>query len=336
VIRIIFSYSFCANASRQVLYTSQKFLIAQIGEIMITRTISFFLAAFLTASFANAQMIAENTTVRLGDHTYAIPDQSMTGVPNVGIVIGERASLVIDSGMGKLNGEIIMLELTKLSDNTEIYLATTHYHPEHTTGLSAFPASAKYINSNIQQGEYEENVDRVIGIFSGRSELNKSLLSDVEHRTVDITFDREYSLDLGGVTVDFVVVGPTHTKGDTAFFVNQDQVLFAGDVVMTSSFVSANQGSSLTAWYAALDLLDTMQPQVIVPAHGDIGDGSHIATLRGILQTIQARALELKADGMSAEDTAERVRAEMVEKYPDWSRARGVGALASTAWGMGN
>ena len=48
-------------------------------------------------------------------------------------------------------------------------------------------------------------------------------------------------LDLGGVRVRFLVVGPTHTRGDTGFFVEGDGVLFSGDVVMNNSFLAANQ-----------------------------------------------------------------------------------------------
>jgi len=58
------------------------------------------------------------------------------------------------------------------------------------------------------------------------------LLADAARRPAAITFDREYVLSLGGVEVRMAVVGPTHTLGDTGFFVTGDNVLFSGDVVM--------------------------------------------------------------------------------------------------------
>src|SRR4029079_19012836 len=95
-------------------------------------------------------VVREGVTVKLGDHTYAIPDGNVGGVPNVGIVVGTRATLVIDPGMGRRSGEAVLLEMSKVSRNSEIYIASTHFHPEHTTGYVAFPASAKYINSRVQ------------------------------------------------------------------------------------------------------------------------------------------------------------------------------------------
>src|SRR5215467_15481359 len=204
-------------------------------------------------------LVRENATVKLGDHTYAIPDNNVGLVPNVGIIVGSRATLVIDPGLGRRNGETVLRETAKVSRNSELYIASTHFHAEHTTGYVAFPASAKYINSNIQEAEFAEGGLPQIRTFSARSPMTAELLKDATGRKADITFDREYLLDLGGVRVRFLVVGPTHTKGDTGLFVEGDSVLFAGDVVMNTSFVAANAAtSSMNAWLAACDAFDAM------------------------------------------------------------------------------
>lgn len=87
-------------------------------------------------------LIRENVTVRLGPHTYAIPDGNVGLVPNVGIIVGSRATLVIDPGLGRRNGETVLREVAKVSKNADVYIASTHYHAEHTTGYIAFPPSA--------------------------------------------------------------------------------------------------------------------------------------------------------------------------------------------------
>jgi glyoxylase-like metal-dependent hydrolase (beta-lactamase superfamily II) len=132
--------------------------------------------------------------------------------------------------------------------------------------------------------------------------------------------------------VRLVVVGPTHTRGDTGFFVEGDGVLFAGDVVMNNSFVSANQNSSMKAWLAAFDLFSSMKPTTIVPAHGEIGPGSILPTLQAAVVAIQARARELKAQGRTADEAATTVQMEMVARHPTWARPNGVAALARSAY----
>ena len=95
----------------------------------------------------------------------------------------------------------------------------------------------------MQEAEFAELGPQFIKNFAGQSPVRGELLKDATGRKADITFDRSYTLDLGGVRVQFVVVGPTHTRGDTMFFVEGDNVLFAGDVIMNQSFVAANAAS---------------------------------------------------------------------------------------------
>ena len=277
-------------------------------------------------------LVREGVTVMLGPHSYAIPDGNVPLVPNIGIVVGSRATLVVDTGLGRRNGETVLREVAKVSRNTELYLVTTHFHVEHTVGYVAFPPSAKYVNSTIQEAEFAEAGTRQIETFASRSPLSAELLKDAAGRKADVTFDREYALDLGGVRVRLLVVGPTHTKGDTLVFVEGDNVLFAGDVVMNRSFVAANQNSSTKAWLAAFERIAAMRPATIVPAHGDIGSGAILGPLQAAVQGIQARARELKAQGRSADETASIVQMEVQAQQPTWARPNGIAALARSAY----
>jgi hypothetical protein len=102
-------------------------------------------------------LVQEGAAVKLAEQTYVIPDRRVSLVPNVGIVVGDRATLVIDPGLGRRNGEAILREVAKLRPKTELFIASTHFHSEHTSGYIAFPPTAKYINSTVQEAEFAEN-----------------------------------------------------------------------------------------------------------------------------------------------------------------------------------
>ena len=66
---------------------------------------------FLLPGYCIAQsppLVKEGTTVKLSEHVYAIPDERVPMVPNVGIVVGERATLIVDPGMGARSGEAVI------------------------------------------------------------------------------------------------------------------------------------------------------------------------------------------------------------------------------------
>ena len=159
------------------------------------------LVVSLVASVASAQrgpaadpLVRENATVKLGAHSYAIPDNNVGLVPNVGIVVGSRATLVIDPGLGRRNGEIVLREVAKVSRNTELYIASTHFHAEHTTGIPAFPATAKYVNSTVQEAEFAQAGEAQIKQFSD-SPMAAELLKGTRTES-RCQFRRDYVFDL--------------------------------------------------------------------------------------------------------------------------------------------
>lgn len=306
---------------------------------MRTPALAVLLACAAWTAAASAQrgtflppFVREDALVKLGAHTWVIPDGATPRVPNVGIVVGSRATLVIDPGLGRRNGDVVRREAARISRNAEVYVASTHYHVEHTTGLAAFPPPARYVNSRVQQAEFVEGAAAQAKAFAARSALDADLVSDVAPRSADVLFDRDHLLDLGGVRVRLLLVGPTHTRGDTVFFVEGDGVLFAGDVVMNNSFVAAMEVSSMKAWLAAFDVLEAWRPRTIVPAHGEVGTGALIDVNREFMLAIQARARELKAQGRTRDEVATAVQQEMQAKHPAFARINGVGAAARAAF----
>jgi glyoxylase-like metal-dependent hydrolase (beta-lactamase superfamily II) len=304
-----------------------------------TRIPTLCAGTLLLISIASAQpapvpdpLVKEDVTVKLAAHTYVIPDGNIPLVPNVGIIVGARATLVIDPGLGRRNGETVLREVAKVSRNSELYIASTHFHAEHTTGYLAFPATARYVNSVVQETEFAESGAQQIQTFSGRSAATADLLAGATRRTADITFDRDHALDLGGVRVRLKVVGPTHTRGDTVLFVEEDEVLFSGDVVMNQSFLAAGPVSSMRAWLAAFDAVQAMRPGVVVPSHGAAGDASIIAANRVLMQAVQRRAREMKMQGRSADETAAAVQTELLAQHPGWPRGNALPAAARAAY----
>src|SRR6185436_1040790 len=102
------------------------------------------------ASTAPPSLVRAGVTEKLADHVWAIPDGSASLVPNVGIVVGTKAVLVVDTGMGTRNAQTVLKEVAKvgLGKNGKpkpIYIVTTHVHPEHDMGAHAFPKGSKLI-----------------------------------------------------------------------------------------------------------------------------------------------------------------------------------------------
>src|SRR3954465_12484880 len=81
------------------------------------------------------QPVLGEETVKISDHVWAI-----MGWPNIAIVTGSRAPLVVDTGLGPRNGATIARVVAKLAPgDKKLFLTTTHFHPEHAAGEAGFP-----------------------------------------------------------------------------------------------------------------------------------------------------------------------------------------------------
>jgi glyoxylase-like metal-dependent hydrolase (beta-lactamase superfamily II) len=282
------------------------FLLVLAGTILIPAT---------SRAQLKQPLLSDDNLKRVSDHVYVLE-----GFPNVAYVIGSRATLVVDTGLGQRNGETVMRSEQKLAKGPILYLTTTHYHSEHTTGEQAFPANTIIIRNTVQQDEMNKSVGAHMDAFRKMSAQNLDLLQNVKFRPPDVLFDREAKLDLGGVTARLFYVGPAHTKGDELIFVEEDSVLIPGDIVQKDIFpIMPNADASLKGWLANLDNVEALHPRFIVPDHGAaIVDASQIATQRAYFMALQARALELKKQGVSADDAGKTITAELKAKNPDW------------------
>jgi glyoxylase-like metal-dependent hydrolase (beta-lactamase superfamily II) len=290
--------------------------------------------AFVSAQQPSADpLIQASAIAKVSDHVHVISDRNVGLVPNVGIIVGTRATLVVDTGLGPRNGETVLRATNRVSNNAELYVVSTHFHPEHALGESAFPATAKIIRARAQQQDIDEFGLSLAKTFSARSPVVADLLKDAQFRKADILFEREHAIDLGGVRVRMLSLGPTHTRGDTIVWVEGDRVLFAGDVVMNRTFVAfASPYSSVKAWLADFDQLDPLRPLTVVPSHGPIGGAALIGEQRAVMLAIQARAEELKRQGKSADEAAQTVQAEIQARNPQWAVPSRIGIIARTAF----
>jgi glyoxylase-like metal-dependent hydrolase (beta-lactamase superfamily II) len=273
-------------------------------------------------------VLNETDTRQLSPHVWAI-----YGNPNIGIVVGSKGTLVVDTGLGKRNGAVVAGVAAKLRKGGALYLATTHFHPEHVTGQSGFPADTVVIRPNVQQKELEESGIGMIDFFRSRSDVNKELLVDAGIDKPDILFDNDLTLDLGDVTVRLLWFGPAHTNGDTVVFVEPDKVLISGDVVQNKfTILPIGTRSTIKGWLAVLDRVAELKPALILPDHSPPGDSAMIPEQRAYMIDLLAQTQSAKSQGKSVEDAVGMVGAEFGTKYAGWLRPGNLPRAVSQAY----
>jgi len=290
--------------------------------------ISIGIALALNAPIGAQSSDSEGPIVRpdlinkITESVYIIPDNFVRLVPNIGIVVGANVILVVDTGLGIENGSRVYEVIKELSEDQKIYITITHYHPEHSLGVEGFGENVVFIASEKQNQEMK-NGDRIKNQFSRQSDITRDLINNAPYPIPDILYEDNYELDLGGLTVQLMSVGPLHTEGDSIIFIEEELVLFSGDVIMGGIIPSIDQEhSSFDSWKTAIDRIAMLSPQFIIGSHGDIGDQTLIDIWDSLISEISVTLSEYRSLGFSKSKAVRELTLLLNQKFPEWRNDR--------------
>ena len=248
-----------------------------------------------------------------------IPDQYINLVPNVGIVIGTDAVLVIESGMGKENGQHVLHKAMEVAGSKPLLFTTTHFHPEHAFGTQAFKGHATILTNTTQAVEMQEKGVAYLNMFRHLGPDAAKALEGVELVMPDETYQGEKTLDLGGKQVVLRELTGGHTRGDQIIFLPHEQVLFTGDLVENHSFpIFSDQDASLNRWIEELAFLMQLSPATVVPGHGELGNVELMQEVQDLLIFVREEVNRRIKGGQTLDLIDQEVARSIKERYHEW------------------
>lgn len=267
-----------------------------------------------------------NDPVEVSQDIYVIPDGGVPLVPNVGIVAGARAALVVDTGMGPASGNTVRRHAEALAGGRRLYLTITHFHPEHGFGAQSFTRDATIVYNIDQLQELQQKGQSYLEMFRTFGETVAQQLEAVELLEPHVVYERSAEMLLGGLHAQLRAVGRAHTGADEIVFVPERRVLFTGDLVESASFAifpwfpPDDADVDGERWIAVLEELERLEPEVVVPGHGPVGDAGLISTAREYLQLLRCETRRLARSGATEDEAAAELDRAMRRLHPDWAQ----------------
>lgn len=110
-------------------------------------------------------------------------------------------------------------------------------------------------------------------------------LTGVVPKTPDVLFENDTVLDLDGTEVQLLHLGAIHSSSDSVVWIPSEKVLFAGDIFADCSMPMSIEGAR--KWIRVLDhILDDLQPDIIVPGHGEVYDRARAESQREYFRSL--------------------------------------------------
>ncbi|HEX7064539.1 MAG TPA: MBL fold metallo-hydrolase [Bacillales bacterium] len=162
--------------------------------------------------------------------------------PNVGIIMTNTETVLIDCGNSPQSAEKIKSLLSEIDAPPVKYIIYTHHHWDHTFGAVAFDStfishqkcydylkesskvkwSKEYLEEEIKQQPLLET--------SNRNKIEQ--VDDWDHFRIvlpEITFDHKMEIHLDGVTLELNYIGGDHANDSIVIKVVESNLVFVGD-----------------------------------------------------------------------------------------------------------
>jgi len=140
-----------------------------------------------------------------------------------------------------------------------------------------------------------------------------------------IVFESGFPLSAGDREVVLFDLGRCTTAGDAVVWMPQEKVLVTG-LLVSAGRVEASPASDLTAWAAALERLQNLEPSIVIPGRGPVGGAELLAGQLDRLTTLAANVEE----GLIAGRSVDEISSDLSDTwFLDWRRDEPAAAEAA-------
>lgn len=231
---------------------------------------------------------------------------------NGGFVVTSDGVVVFDALGTPALGQRFADLIAKTTTQPVKRVIVSHYHADHFYGLQAFKRTGVDVWAHQLVRDYLATDAPAARL----AERRQSLFPWVNDLTRIVAPDRFVGEDtvfkLGGLTFHVMHAGPAHTPEDLMMMVEEDGVLFVGDLMFTGRipFVA---DADVSSWIKAIDRVLEFKPRIVVGGHGPESTNAvaDLALTRDYLVYLRDQISAAYDDGLDFDAAYRRI---------DWSR----------------
>jgi cyclase len=281
-------------------------------------TVQLFLAAFvLSAAAASTFGQSQRKVTQLADGVYEIQHEPNG---NTTVIIGERQVFVVDTCFLPSAAREDIAQIHQWTDKPVSFVLNTHFHNDHNLGnrayMDEFPALTIIAHVETKKemdrfgpssaGRQEKTIDTLREMLEtgktrdgqilsddDKAEVKKALsrqipryeeIKEVKFQSATLTFEHDFSIDIGNREVQVKFLGRGNTPGDALVYLPKEKIVVAGDLVVYP--IPYIYDGYPVEWIQTLENLAHLDADTIVPGHGPVmHDKAYIYLLRDLMKS---------------------------------------------------
>jgi cyclase len=265
----------------------------------------------------------ERSVTKLSEGVYEI-EHRRGGGGNTTVIIGDRQVFVVDTCFLPSAAREDITQIRQWTDKPVSFVLNTHFHNDHNFGnriyMDAFPAVTiiaevetkkemdRFGPGSLRREEKDSyGIQQILQkmLETGKAQDGSALSEDdkkevkammdrrpkmieelrkVTFQSATLTFDHDFSVDIGNREVQVKFLGRGNTPGDAVVYLPKEKIVVAGDLV-AHPLPNVIDGYP-SEWSQTLQKLAQLDAETIVPGHGPIlHDKTYIYLLRDLMKS---------------------------------------------------
>jgi len=238
------------------------------------------------------------------------------GYSNSGLV-NRAGGLVVDTFWDLRHTRELIGEYARVWREPARRVVNTHANGDHCWGNQLFP-EAEIIGHRLCAAAFGRESPAMLQALRDATSSGDPALASLATKLADWDFtgvelrppsrlvDERLLLDLDGIAVEVIYVGPAHTSGDVIVHLPEQRIVFTGDVLFRGCTPIGWDGT-YERWLGALDAIVALAPEQIVPGHGPLCGVEGPKEMKSYLEYVRAESRRFHGQGLSVLEAAKRI-----------------------------
>ena len=191
---------------------------------------------------------------------------------NLGFVVGRDAVAVIDTGYTPEMAEEMVAAIQRITHLPIRYAINTNSQPHRFMGNDVFRKHGARVIAGTEAAArmVKDGGDFIQGIAMALELKDKPTLPAPPDQLIAEKSIERIHLG-GGVTLEVMHFGRTHTGGSLVARAMPDRTVFTGDVLYAGRLPAILPDSNVIGWIAGFERLRAIDAAIFVPGHGQPG-----------------------------------------------------------------
>jgi cyclase len=288
---------------------------------------------------------------------FARATSAISSAANVAVIVNDHDVMIVDNGTTPAATRALLQDVKTLTDKPVRYQVNTHYHYDHTDGNQVFAPDVQIIGHEtarqailmlkvLERDPYvnfayvrlpariaalkkqiaAERDAQALATLESQLRVELELvegLKEIRPTPPNTVFSRTLTLFRGEREIRLLFLGRGHTAGDIVVYLPRERIVATGDLLQSA--VPFMGDGYFDEWVATIDEVKKLDFTAVLPGHGAaITNRATIEAFQGYVRDLTTQTAALRKQGLTAEQTAERVDLTAYQQH--FSAIQGPGA----------